>query len=195
MATDEVSICSNALRRLGDNPISSFSEEDKRASRCNDLWPNVRDEILRQKLWNCCRKRVLLPPLAEPDPLGEWQAQFQQPPDWLRTVRVGYDGEEMTFRHEGGKFLADTNALPLVYIFRNTNAATYDTALVGVLTRAMMAALAYSVTKSAAVEKLQLEQLAIALRTAGAIASQDDGPEDLGSVDLLASRFRTLAAG
>lgn len=194
MATTEVSICSNAIRRLGGNSFDSFSSGTVDASRCNDLWPNVRDEILRQKLWNCCKKRVLLPALAEADPLGEWQSQFQQPSDWLRTVKAGYDGQDMPFRHVGGKFLANTDALPLEYIFRNTNAATYDNALVGVLTRAMMAATAYAVTKSTQVEEQQLRQLALALRTAGALSGADDGPEDLGAFDLLASRFRSMGS-
>lgn len=193
MAVSEVSICSNALRRLGQSPIASFTESGVNASRCNDMWPNVRDMILRAKLWNCCKKRVLLAPLAEADPLGEWQNQFQKPGDWLRTVRVGPDGQDTIFRDEGGKLLADSSALQLVYIFRNTNAATYDSGLVYVLELAMAAAQAYAVTKSGQVEVTRLAELKNALQQAGSISSNDDGPEDIGAFDLMSARFRTLS--
>jgi hypothetical protein len=193
MAVSEVSICSNALRRLGQSPISSLTETTVNASRCNDMWPTVRDMILRAKLWNCCKARVLLPPLAEADPLGEWQNQFQKPGDWLRTVRVGKEGYETLFKDEGGKFLADESALPVLYIFRNTNAATYDSGLVLTLELAMKAAMAYAVTKSAQVEATALAELKASLVQAGAISSQDDGPEDIGAFDLMGARFRTLS--
>lgn len=190
MAVSEVSICSNALRRLGDKAIASFTESDVRASRCADLWPTVRDDILRAKLWNCAKKRVLLAPLTE-EPAFDWTYQFQKPSDWIRTVRVGYDGQDTLFRDEGGKYLADINPLPVTYIFRNTNCATYDSALVSVLELAMAAQLAYAVTQSQAVADTCLAQLEKALRRAGALSSNDDGPEDIGAFDLLASRFRS----
>ena len=37
MAT-EVSICSNALRRLGDSPITSLSDDTERARLCNSFY-------------------------------------------------------------------------------------------------------------------------------------------------------------
>lgn len=187
MAT-EVSICSNALRRLGEAPISSLTETGPNPSRCNDLWPTVRDAVLRAKLWNCCKKRVLLAPLTEA-PAYDWTAQFLKPGDWLRTVQVGYDGEAWLFKDEGGKLLCNDTVLPLLYIFRNTNPQTYDSGLVEVMEAAMKAVLAYPVTKSTNVEAAAAKAFDMVLLRAGATSSQDDGPDDIGSYDLLAARF------
>jgi hypothetical protein len=67
MATD-VSICSNALLRLGAAPINSFEEADELGSNiqqvrlAGNLWPTVRKAILRAHPWNCATTRVLLSP-------------------------------------------------------------------------------------------------------------------------------------
>src|SRR3546814_9999800 len=68
--TTEVSICSNALLRLGADPINSFDEADnfgsniERARLCANLWPNVRRQVIRSHPWNCATKRVVLSPDA-----------------------------------------------------------------------------------------------------------------------------------
>jgi hypothetical protein len=46
MATD-VSICSNALLMLGDGPISDFTTVNDRTRLCANLFPQVRDAVLR----------------------------------------------------------------------------------------------------------------------------------------------------
>jgi hypothetical protein len=188
MPVTEVSICSNALIRLGDKPIASFTESDVRATRCANLWPDVRDDILRAKPWTCAKKRVLLAPLTEGPAFGYTKA-FQKPSDWLRTIQVGYDGDGTTFADESGQILADLDVLPLTYIWRNENPATWDAALVNVMTIAMAAQLAYAVTQSASVQANQMQLLEQALRRAGALSGQDDGPDELGDYDLIASRF------
>ena len=62
MAT-AVSICSNALLMLGDNPINSFDESATpggldRARIADNLWPSTRNSILRSHPWNCAIKRA-----------------------------------------------------------------------------------------------------------------------------------------
>ena len=51
MAT-EVSICSNALRKLGDDPITSLTEDTERARLCNAFYNTARDSLLRSHPWN-----------------------------------------------------------------------------------------------------------------------------------------------
>lgn len=192
-AVTDISICSNALLMLGDAPISSFTEADsptniKRSQIVGNLWPQVRDSVLRAKTWNCCKKRVLLAALGDTPSWG-YTAQFLKPGDWLRTVQVGYDGQDWPFRDEGGRILCNTDALPLLYIFRNEVAASYDSMLQEVLSLAMAARIAYAITKSAAQQKNQIDMLREAWIRAGAVDGQDDGPEDAGSFDLLTARL------
>lgn len=178
---------------LGDSPIASFSESDsptsiKRAQIVANQWPQVRDYVLRAKTWNCCKKRALLAPLVGAPAYG-YTARFQKPGDWLRTIQVGYDYERWDFRDEGGVILCSTSALPLLYVFRNENVATYDTMLVDVLTLAMASRICYAITKSAAQQKNQADMLREAWVRAGAVDGQDDGPEDIGSFDMLSARL------
>jgi len=51
MAT-EVSICSNALRRLGDDPITALTDDTERARLCNAFYVPSRDLVLRSHPWN-----------------------------------------------------------------------------------------------------------------------------------------------
>jgi hypothetical protein len=193
MANTDISICSNALLMLGDAPISSFDEGGsptniRRSQLVGNLWPQVRDHVLRAKPWNCCRKRVLLAPESA-TPAWGYTAQFVKPGDWLRTILVGYEGTHTQFRDEGGRILCSTNALPLLYVFRNEVPATYDSLLVDVLTLAMAARMCYAITKSAAQQRNQVEMLREAWIRAGSVDGQDDGPEDIGSFDLLTARL------
>ena len=42
----EVGICSNALRKLGDESITSLTDNSDRARLCNNIYPEVRNELL-----------------------------------------------------------------------------------------------------------------------------------------------------
>jgi hypothetical protein len=187
MAT-EVSICSNALLMLGDNPISDFQEGTRAATVCANLYPDVRDDILRAKFWTCACKRDLLAPDPDPPAFG-YLFRFLKPADWLRTKQVGEDYHDERFSDEDGFILADVNPLPLRYAYRLINPSKYDSMLVRVLTLAMAAQLAYPITKSAAVEQNRFQLLSDQIKRSASIASQDDGPEDMGSFDLLRARF------
>lgn len=190
MAASEVSICSNALQMLGDEPIAAFDEGTRRAQVAANLYPYVRNDILRAHTWNCAIKRVLLAPEVNAPAFG-FRAQFALPGDFVRVVQVGYDGQDLPYQVESGKVLCDANPLPLRYVWRNENPATWDEALVFVMQLAMAAQLAYPITKSGSVEENRFAQLREALRRAKAIDGQDNPAEDIGSIDLLQARFRS----
>ena len=194
MATD-VSICSNALLRLGAAPINSFDEADVFGSNLEqvrlvaNLWPTTRKAVLRAHPWNCATARVLISPDTTAPAFG-FANRFPLPSNWLRTLQAGDDERfPITYRTEGRYLLSDESAFPLVYIFDNDNANTYDAALVQVMELAMTAALAYPVTKSSALRDSLYGELKDALRFARNVDGQDDPPETLGDDPLYASRF------
>jgi hypothetical protein len=200
MATD-VSICSNALLRLGAAPINSFEEADELGSNiqqvrlCANLYPTVRKAILRAHPWNCATARVLLSPDEELPAFG-FGNRFLLPSDWLRTLQVGEsEGAPLEYRAEGRYLLSDEGALPLVYIFDNQTPASYDAALVQAMETAMCAALAYPVTKSAAMRDSLGAELKEVLRMARNVDGQDNPPETLGDSPLFASRFGPSVPG
>lgn len=183
--TTAVAICSNALIRLGSDPISDFSEGDatganlERARIAANLWPTVRRQVLMGHSWNGCLKRVLLSPMAEPPAFG-WGKQFALPGDWLRHHQVGLDDVPLEYRTEGRKILCNEDQLPLLYVWDNPNAADYGAALVGALEFAMQAAMAYPITKSTSLADSLKADLQDVLRFARAADSADDPTPTLG---------------
>src|SRR5689334_28039 len=127
MAT-AVSICSNACLMLGADSINDFNEETNRAKIASNLYPQVRDAVLRSHPWNCAVARVALAPDTTA-PAFDYASQFSIPDDWLRTLQVGLYGQEDDHRHEGRKILADVSVLYLRYIFRNDVEGSWDTML------------------------------------------------------------------
>lgn len=187
MATS-VSICSNALLMLGAQTINDLNEGTDRARLAANLYPQVRDEMLRSHPWNCAIKRVVLAPDVEMPPFG-YTYQFTLPSDWIRTLSVGDYGEEIDFRSEGRRILADTDTLKLRYVFHNTNEATWDAGFVESMQLAMAARMAYAITQSTSLEDLRVREMEMALKRARAADGQDDPPETLGDFRLLSSRY------
>lgn len=188
MSATDVSICSNALLMLGAQPINDLTEDSDRARLASNLYPTVRDALIRGFPWNCCIARVVLSPDATA-PAFDWTYQFQLPGDFVKALAVGELGAEREFRIEGRKLLSDDNPCYLRYVFRNENTATWDDGLVNVLTLQMAAAMAYGITQSATLQDTLAKQAEVALRRAKAVDGQDDTPETLGDFHLLRSRF------
>lgn len=186
--TSSVSVCSNALVMLGGSPFSSFEEPKPHVRIAANLYPSVRDDVLRAHSWNCATDRVILAPMAAP-PAFDFSHQFQLPGDWLRTLQVGYDGDPIPYRSERQRLLANVNALPLVYCFRNTVEDTWSTNLIHVMELAMAAKMAYAVTSSSAVRDSYRDEFARELKVAKSIDGQDDPPEEFAAGTFAESRF------
>lgn len=187
MATS-VSICSNALLRLGAQTIASLSESNDRARLAANLYDTVRDSTLRSHPWNCAVKRVVLAPDAAV-PAFDFTAQFTLPSDWLKTLQVGQDGFEVEYRTESGKIMASGTSLALRYIWRNTVESTWDAMLVEAMELAMAAAMAYGITKSASMVEVAQTALKAHMKLCRAADGQDDPPDTLGDFPLMQSRF------
>ena len=187
MSATPVSICSNALLMLGDNPIADFKEDSDKARLASNLWETTRDHVLRRHPWNCAIKRVILSPDTVA-PAFDFKTQFELPADWLRTLSVGEEGERPRYRMEGRKVLMDQSVCKLRYVFRNENPATWDSMLVWCMTRVMRALFAYPITQSTSLEQLIEQEVAQLLREARAVDGQEDEPEAFDESPLLAAR-------
>lgn len=189
MATG-VSICSNALLMLGSQTINDFADQLNldRAKLCANLYPTVRDDMLRSHPWNCAIKRMVLAPDAVAPAFGYTHA-FELPADFLRVLEVGTRNTQIDYLVEGRTIQASTSVLELRYVFRNEVENTWDSSLVKLVTLAMAAALAYPVTQSSALQQSFEQKLEMALKRARAVDGQEDPPQTLGDERLLRSRF------
>lgn len=187
MATG-VSICSNALLMLGAQTINDFDEGVDRARLAANLYPAVRDDLLRNHPWNCTIKRAVLAPDATPPAFGYAQ-KFELPADFLRVLDVTEGGAQIDYLVEGRSILANTTILELKYVFQNEVENTWDASLVMLLTLSMAAAMAFPITQSASAQANMEQKLELAKKRARAIDGQEDPPQTLGDERLYASRF------
>lgn len=189
MATG-VSICSNALLMLGSQTINDFADQLSldRAKLCANLYPTVRDDLLRSHPWNCCIKRTVLAPDAVAPAFG-YSHSFELPADFTRVLEVGTSGRQIDYLVEGRTIQANTTVLELRYVFRNEVEDTWDAHLVALATQAMCAALAYPVTQSTAKQAGEEQKLELMMRRARAVDGQEDPPQTLGDERLYSARF------
>lgn len=187
MAT-AVSICSNALLMLGAQPINDFGDANDRARLASNLWPSVRDNLLRSHPWNCCIKRVELAPDTAAPPF-DWAYQYTLPGDFMKPLAVGEAGAEEAFKVEGRKILCDVNPCYLRYVYRNENPASWDSMLVRAAELEMASAMAYGITQSASLRDSYRQEALLHLKRARAVDGQDDTPEMLGNERLLTARY------
>lgn len=189
-ASSDVQICSNALLMLGASPISSFAEDGDRALLCANLWPTVRDAVLRSHPWNCAMKRVALAKdTVTPD--FDWAFRFQLPGDCLRVWTIGRDDSNTPeFMVENGFIVTDEAICYLRYIQQLTDVAKYDSMLTLALTSGMKAILAYPITKSAVEQDSAIKLHQFHLKQARTV----DGMEGTGEAeqvsDLIMARGR-----
>jgi hypothetical protein len=102
MAT-EVSICANALRRLGDSPIVSLTDDTERARLCNAFYSEARDDVLRSHPWNFSITRQQLSQLSA-TPLYQYSYQYALPTDpfCLRVLEMEYSDYVFKIEHLAG---------------------------------------------------------------------------------------------
>lgn len=187
-ANSPVSICSNALLMLGAQPINDFTEKNDRARLVSNLYDGVRDSLLREHIWSCAVKRVLLAPDTDSPPF-DYQYSFTLPADFMRVISIGEDGEMPDYKIEGRQLLANVKSLKLRYVFQNTDVTTYDSILINLLELAMAAKIAYAITQSTSMAQYRLQEYQLALRTAKAINGQEYPPQTFGESPLLQARL------
>jgi hypothetical protein len=187
--TTAVGIASNALLMLGDKPIADFTESSDRARIAANLWPSVRDSVLRSHPWNCAIKREsLLPDTGAP--AFDWSYQFTLPGDCLRVLSVGEIGADEEFKIEGRKLLMDASPCDLRYVFQNDNPDTYDPMLVDLLTVTMAHRMCYAITQSATLTQEIGDRVDRLARKARAVDGQDDTQDAWSDSPLMAARYR-----
>ena len=182
MAT-EVSICSNALRRLGDDPITSLTEDTERARLCNAFYGDTRDYVLRSHSWNFATTRATLPQLST-TPIYEYSYQYALPTDpyCLRVLSMEYNDYIYKIEHVAGigrVLLSNEDTAKILYVARITDTTQFDSMFVDCLTAKLAAELAYPVTNSTTLQT-QMEKLYMAkISEARAIDGQETFIDDI----------------
>jgi hypothetical protein len=189
----DLSICSTALLALGERPINSFVENNTPARLCANMYGAVRDNMLRQHVWNFAKTRVRLSP-DETRPAFGYAYQFTLPGDFIRLIEVNGSqaigaGWPYGYSVEGTKVLTDASSLEIRYIYRNDAEQTWDAAFIEVVMLAMKKALAYPITRDVAVRNASEQEWAIALKLAKTINGMELPPIDIDNNVFMEARY------
>ena len=182
MAT-EVSICSNALRKLGDDPITSLTEDTERARLCNAFYESSRDSLLRSHPWNFAITRATLAQLSTTPAYGlAYQYALPTDPYCLRVLEMEYQDYIFKIENlatEGRVLLTDESTAKILYIARITDTTLFDSLFVDLLTAKLATNLAYAITGSLKVQEQMYKLFQLKLSEARSIDGQEGFIDDL----------------
>jgi hypothetical protein len=122
----ETDVANVALRLVGGTRITSFTQATPNANAINDIYSEIRDNLLEFP-WNFATQRVELARLTT-TPSFKFDYGYALPSDWIYTISV-HDNDggfgTIDFREEqlaGQKVLTtDSSAVYLTYVKRETN--------------------------------------------------------------------------
>jgi hypothetical protein len=122
----ETDVANVALRLVGGTRITSFTQATPNANAINDIYSEIRDNLLEFP-WNFATQRIELARLTT-TPSFKFDYAYALPSDWIYTISV-HDNDggfgTIDFREEqlaGQKVLAtDSAAVYLTYVKRETN--------------------------------------------------------------------------
>lgn len=113
MVFSKVSIISNALVLLGDEPISSLTETGAGA-RASNIYDSAYYSILSSHRWNFAIKKKELSKLTQA-PLNEYNYQFQLPTDFIVIITTY---PVSTYKIVGDKIYSDSDKIEIDYIYK-----------------------------------------------------------------------------
>ena len=173
MASD-VGIANAALRKLGQPPITSFSENSKAARLANERFADSRDELLERHPWNFAMKRGSLAASATAPEWG-FTTAFPLPADYIRVFEV--NGEDLytnKWKIEDGSIVTDLDApLKVRYVYRVEDANRMISGFREALASVLAADWAEDITGDSDVTVTKERKARIAV----AQARSDDGQE------------------
>ncbi|MGD9614935.1 MAG: hypothetical protein AB7H90_02930 [Alphaproteobacteria bacterium] len=139
MALSELAICNRALAALGEEAVTSLTDNRAKAARlCNAAYPQVRDAVTRKLPWNCARRRARLAADAVPPAFG-WSHGYTLPADFIRMFHIAAPGDT-AYVIEGGKLLTNTAApLDCIYIGRLSDPTAIDPVMAEIIAYALAA--------------------------------------------------------
>lgn len=177
-----ISICNIGLGELGEDPIVSLGDNNKRAINCAARYDDSRRAVLRAHPWNCAKKLAQLAASATA-PLARYGNAFPVPADFLRlNVVLDAGGEQPTadpYDIVGNAILSDAGGpLPIEYGSDLQDPTQFDALLSQCIGIAVAAAIAVSLTKSTATRDKMLALLEAKLATARTIGNQENSVKE-----------------
>lgn len=183
-----ISICNQALSKVGADRIVSLQDETAQAKLLNAIFDVKRDAELAARPWTFAIKREMIPASSTP-PAFEWRYAYPLPSDYLALVQVGdsftfYDnssgefGGQKTFEPEGGAILTnEASPLKIRYIQRITNSGLFPPLFVEALACRLAAEICEKLTQNLSKRDAAWKERQQALREAIRVNAIERPPE------------------
>jgi len=187
MAT-EIEICNSAIAKIRGRRILTLDDDSTEARLCKDLYPRIRDRLLRAHPWNFAIQRRQLGLLTEV-PVYKFTAKFQLPLDTLRVLSVDLLSDE-DWVLEGKTILCNAVELNAKLLVKITDAEQFDAMFSEVLAYMLAAELAYPLTQGTTLAEAMEKKALMILREARSFDAQEGGSvEVVDATSWLYSRF------
>ena len=184
--TSIVEIGNIALVNLGEDTITSLSDDVKAARLINRRYAPIRDAVLRAHPWNCALERARL---ASTDPAPAWGPAvcYQMPTDCLRVLRV--QDRAAAWKVEGRKIVTDAAApLNILYVKQVTDPNAFDPLLIEAIAARLAADLAHPITQSTTLIQVMWDLYRQKLIEARGVDGQEGAGDEVIADAWLASR-------
>lgn len=184
-----VGICNRALALIGEEPITALTDESEAARRCDLLYPDTRDAVLRAHPWNAAVARAELAALSTAPAFG-YSHQHSLPSDCVRLLRLKADDRRIEFKVEAGRrVLSDTTPLQILYVKRIEDPNEFDILLIDAIAARLAHDLAYALAGSASLAGQMWEIYQRKLVEARKADAQEGTAEQFQADEWLDARF------
>lgn len=152
MAQDKVKIANLALRKIGAKRISAFTDDTPEARIIDEVYDDIRDEVLAQGIWGFAQKRAALAQLSETIP-ADWDGVsyvYALPTDFIRLNFYSDLAANVQIEHLADQMviLSNVSGLEIKYTFRNDNPATYFQNFTSALVQRLAAEICFPLTQA-----------------------------------------------
>lgn len=178
----DVGICNSGLLKCGARQISSLSDNTRASNVCAQMYPILRDEVLRAVPWRFALEQAVLGTPAAVAPAFDYTSAYDIPSEMLRVWKVNAN----SWTQIGQQILCNNNSgINVLAIFQNTDPTTYDAqfaeALAWRIAMEISMALVQSAPLAAQMEKGYEKSIALARSTNAVIGTPERLIADLWS--------------
>jgi hypothetical protein len=181
MAISDVSICNNALTLLGAATITSLTESSENARKCNVIYEQTRDGLLRVHPWRFAINRASLAIDATP-PAYDYNNRFVLPttPKCLRVLEMYENRDDGDYKWdiEGRYVVSDASTCRIKYVGQITDPTTFDTMFIEAFSASLAAKLSLPITNSLQIQGQMAQLAAGAIQQAYFLDAIEGDPED-----------------
>ena len=180
-------ICSQALLRIGQQPIGDISEQSNEAIVCRKFYEQTVNELLRQHPWNFAIENRNLSASATTSTNSAYEYSYPLPADCLRVLSVyEYD---YPWCIEGKNLLISSDDPEIKYIKRVTDSGIFPDDFIEALVLKLAGKICIPLTKDKSQQKLLYEEYEMTLGRAKAADAQENSYQELSTSTIINARY------